>query len=249
MLIPQRRMQRDDQRDEHGLEVVEVGPAPGSRNGAGRVDPRRCSIPAHHISTVGSMAPLCPGISLVVGAGSPTALAAYDREFASHVPCPASGFPTRVKIRQRGARLALPQLRAAGGARCLHLADRLRPAEAGPARETRHANSVLGVDGPPRQLLLRAVVLRAASLDPVRAHSPIAEETRLMGWPALRIETNLLAWGLLVTARGELVPPRPSPAGPGPPRTVPGGRPANPGWWRRASCMSATDTFGAAEDV
>ena len=57
-----------------------------------------------------------------------------------------------------------------------------------------------GVDGPPRQFPLRAVVLRADSLDTVREHAPTAEETRLMGRPALRIETNPLAWDLLITA-------------------------------------------------
>ena len=57
-----------------------------------------------------------------------------------------------------------------------------------------------GVDGAPRRFPLRAVVLRAASLDTVRAHAPNAEVTRLMGQPALRIETNPLAWDLLITA-------------------------------------------------
>jgi hypothetical protein len=57
-----------------------------------------------------------------------------------------------------------------------------------------------GADGPPRPFPLRAVVLRADSLDIVRAHAPTAEETRLMGQPALRIATNPLAWDLLITA-------------------------------------------------
>jgi hypothetical protein len=57
-----------------------------------------------------------------------------------------------------------------------------------------------GVDGPPRQFSLRAVVLRAASLDTVREHAPTAEETRFSGQPALRIEANPLAWDLLITA-------------------------------------------------
>ena len=56
-----------------------------------------------------------------------------------------------------------------------------------------------GADGPPRQFPLRAVVLRADSLDTVRAHARTAEETRVMGRPALRIETNPLAWDLLIT--------------------------------------------------
>jgi hypothetical protein len=43
-------------------------------------------------------------------------------------------------------------------------------------------------------------VLRAASLDTVREHAPTAEETRFSGQPALRIETNPLAWDLLITA-------------------------------------------------
>ena len=54
--------------------------------------------------------------------------------------------------------------------------------------------------GPPRQFPLRAVVLQAASLDTVREHAPTAEETSVMGRPALRIATNPLSWDLLITA-------------------------------------------------
>ena len=54
--------------------------------------------------------------------------------------------------------------------------------------------------GPSRQFPLRAVVLQAQSLDIVREHAPTAEETSVMGRPALRIETNPLTWDLLITA-------------------------------------------------
>jgi hypothetical protein len=57
-----------------------------------------------------------------------------------------------------------------------------------------------GDASPPGQFPLRAVVLRADDLDTVRAHAPAAHETHLAGQPALRIDTNPLAWDLLITA-------------------------------------------------
>lgn len=62
--------------------------------------------------------------------------------------------------------------------------------------------SVIPADaGAPRRLFpLRAVVLRADSLDAFQAHAPSAAETSVMGRAALRIETNPTAWDILVTA-------------------------------------------------
>jgi hypothetical protein len=53
---------------------------------------------------------------------------------------------------------------------------------------------------PPGQFPLRAVVLRADDLDTVRAYASDAHETHVAGRPALRIDTNPLAWDLLITA-------------------------------------------------
>jgi hypothetical protein len=185
------------------------------------------------------MAPFCPGISVVVGEGSPAELDVYESKFANHQPY-------RLRVPYGG--------RTEPGAPGWHYLNFARPLVPGvfiwltafdpprpaPARQTRHPNTVLGViglqfdlqpealadlshlagqpmtestlrigdvtltatgaDGPPRQFPLRAVVLRAASLDTVREHAPTAAETRLMGQPALRIETNPLAWDLLITA-------------------------------------------------
>jgi hypothetical protein len=50
-----------------------------------------------------------------------------------------------------------------------------------------------------RPFPLRAVVLHADDLGTVRAHARTAEETRLLGSPALRLQTNPLAWELLIT--------------------------------------------------
>lgn len=185
------------------------------------------------------MVPYCPGISLVAGDGSPAALDAYEREFASHkpyrlrVPYPGGTEPGAPGWHYLNfTRPVVP-----GTFIWLTAFDPPRPAPA--ARETRHPNSVLGVVGllfdlPPQalgslsrlagqpiaegtlrigevtvaateaenpagQFPLRAVVLRAGSLDTVKAHASTAEETQLMGRPALRIETNPLAWDLLIT--------------------------------------------------
>jgi hypothetical protein len=57
-----------------------------------------------------------------------------------------------------------------------------------------------GNGAPPGTFPLRAVVLSADHLDPVRARVPTAQPTHLAGRPALRIDTNPLAWDLLITA-------------------------------------------------
>lgn len=57
-----------------------------------------------------------------------------------------------------------------------------------------------GGGDPPRRFPLRAVVLRGDDLDRFRAHAPTAEETRFRGRRALLIETNPLAWDLLITS-------------------------------------------------
>ena len=184
------------------------------------------------------MAPFCPGISIVVGDGSPEALDAYEREFASHEPY-------RLRVPYPGGTNA-----AAPGWHYLNLTrpvvpgtfiwlTAFDPPKPAPARATRHANTVLGVsgllfdlrpgdlddlsrlvgqptvegalrigdvtivatgaEGPPRRFPLRAVVLQSDSLDTVRGHAPTAQETSVMGRPAVRIETNPLAWDLLIT--------------------------------------------------
>lgn len=185
------------------------------------------------------MAPFCPGISLVVGDGSPARLADYEREFARQepyrfrVPYPGGTEPGAPGWHYLNfARPVVP-----GMFIWLTAFDHPKPA---PARETRHDNGVggvvgllfgldpeelvglaqlagqpliegdlriggvaitaMGADDSPRLFPLGAVVLRADSLDTVRAHAPTAEETRLLGRPALRIETNPLAWDLLITA-------------------------------------------------
>ena len=56
-----------------------------------------------------------------------------------------------------------------------------------------------GHASPPGRFPLRAVVLQAGDLDTARAHAPRARETHLAGRPALRIDTNPLAWDLLIT--------------------------------------------------
>ena len=185
------------------------------------------------------MAPFCPGISLVVGDGSPAGLGDYERDFAGHEPY----------------RFRVPYSGATGpGAPGWHYLNFARPVVPGmfiwltafdhpkpaAARVTRHDNAVggivgflfalepedlvglanlagqpliegqvriggvvitaIGADDPPRPFPLRAVVLRADNLETVRAHAPSAEKTRILGRPALRIETNPLAWDLLITA-------------------------------------------------
>ena len=185
------------------------------------------------------MAPFCPGISLVVGDGSPAELDTYERDFAAYEPY----------------RLHVPYSGTVPGAPGWHYVNFGRPVVPGtfiwltaydeprpaPARETGHANGALGVvgllfdlhwealeglsqlagqpvadgrlrigdvtitgtvagaGGSPKQFPLREVVLRARSLDTVRAHATTAHETQLMGRPALRLETNPLAWDLLIT--------------------------------------------------
>jgi hypothetical protein len=56
-----------------------------------------------------------------------------------------------------------------------------------------------GHEGPPGRFPLRAVVLQAGDLDTAWAHASNARETHLAGRPALRIDTNPLAWDLLIT--------------------------------------------------
>jgi hypothetical protein len=181
------------------------------------------------------MAPFCPGISLVVGDGSPAELDTYERDFAAYEPY-------RLHVPYSGTEPGWHYLNFArplvpGTFIWLTAYDEPRPA---PTRETGHPNGVLGVVGllfdlqsealaglsrlagqplidgtlrigdvtisttsageSPKQFPLRAVVLRARSLDTVRAHATTtAHETQLMGRPALRIETNPLAWDLLIT--------------------------------------------------
>jgi hypothetical protein len=193
----------------------------------------------YHSFVPPGMAPFCPGISLVVGDGSPAALDAYERELASLGP-----YRLRVPYQpenEPGAPgwhyLNFGRPVVPGTFIWLTAFDQPKPA---PVRETRHANGVLGVVGllfdlrpasldtlarlagqpvaegtlrigevniaatggdcPPGHFPLRAVALRADDLDTFRAYGPTAQETRLMGRPALRIETNPLAWDLLITA-------------------------------------------------
>jgi hypothetical protein len=56
-----------------------------------------------------------------------------------------------------------------------------------------------GHASPPGRFPLRAVVLQAGDLDTARAHAPNARETHVAGRPALQIDTNPLAWDLLIT--------------------------------------------------
>lgn len=183
------------------------------------------------------MAPFCPGISLILGDGSPAELDTCELDFAAWEPY-------RLHVPYAGTMPGAPGWHYVNFARpvvpgtfiWLTAYDEPRPA---PAHETVHANGALGVVGllfdpmsqalpglsqlagqpltdgmlrigdvtiaapdtgdPPKQFPLRAVVLRARSLVTVRVHAPAAQEARLMGRPALRIETNPLAWDLLIT--------------------------------------------------
>jgi hypothetical protein len=183
------------------------------------------------------MAPFCPGISLVMGDGRPAELDTYERDFAAYEPY-------RLHVPYSGTMQGGPGWHYVNFARpvvpgtfiWLTAYDEPRPA---PARETVHANGVLGVVGllfdpqsealpglsqlsgqpitdgmlrigdvtiaasgtgdPPKQFPLRAVVLRARSLDTVRVIATTAHKTQVIGRPALRIETNPLAWDLVIT--------------------------------------------------
>ncbi|HML23895.1 MAG TPA: hypothetical protein PKD09_19725 [Aggregatilinea sp.] len=64
------------------------------------------------------------------------------------------------------------------------------------------ANSADGSDlgGSPKTFPLRAVVMRASSLDAFASYAPGAQNVTLMGRPALLVEMNPLSWDVLVTA-------------------------------------------------